>query len=153
MHKPPPGHLPDQFATGQRYFAPAPRQYDIELHDEHDPVVYVPDPYDSRRSVAVRKSQLQAAVPASPRDLSPQPLVDPMAQRLLGAGVGGGVFAAGAGWGTAQVVNAAAGGVTGLVLLAALMLLARVTGPRTTMRITQHVVNNNRGLGRSTTIL
>ncbi|WP_055696504.1 hypothetical protein [Streptomyces silaceus] len=152
MYESPSGRTPDLHA-GRRRFAPTPDPQPIELYDEHDPIVHVPDPYDPRRSVAVRRSQIQAAAPSPPRDLRPLPLFDPMAQRLLGAGVGGGVLAAGVGWGTAQVVSAAAGGVTGLVLLVALVLLARMTGPRTTMRISQHVVNHNRGFGRSTTNL
>lgn len=130
---------------------PIARVYPVELYDEADPIVHVPDPYNVSAFVAVRRSSVTSAVQHQPRDLSPQPLFDPLAQRMLGAGVGGGALSAGAGWGIAQVVSAAAGGVTGIVALALLLLAARVTAPRPSVRIDQHVTNNNRWFGKSTT--
>lgn len=153
MYQPLPDRPQSDLAVGQRYFTPAPQPGPVELYDERDPVVWVPSAYGEM--VPMRKSQAPAPMqPTPPRDLSPQPLLDPQAQRLAAAGFGGGAFAAGAGWGTAQIVSALAGGATGLALLAALLLLARFTGPRgDTVTINKTVTNNNKLWGRSSTNL
>jgi hypothetical protein len=59
-----------------------------------------------------------------PRDLTPLPLLDPVAQRFVGAGIGGGALAAGAGYGVGEIVNAAAGIGSGALMWAALAVLA-----------------------------
>ncbi|MEU9273066.1 hypothetical protein AB0E04_48005 [Streptomyces sp. NPDC048251] len=55
------------------------------------------------RSVEVRRSALQPAIPTPPLDLSPQPLLVPLAQRLVAAGVGSGVAL----WGGGQFLAGA----------------------------------------------
>lgn len=57
-----------------------------------------------------------------PRDLTPQPLFDPVAQRL----VGGGVFAAGVGVGCWLLFSALAGATTALALLFGVLLVAKL---------------------------
>jgi hypothetical protein len=94
---------------------------DIELYDERDPIVLVTDPDNPNLSVRVRRSALLPATPTPPRDLTPQPLFDPIAQRL----VGGGALAVGVGWGGAQLLNAIAGAGTGLLAFVLLLLLVR----------------------------
>ena len=71
--------LPD---TYQPYVHPVARPAPVEVYDEADPIVHVPDPYDPNRFVEVRRSALQPVTRTMPRDLSPQPLFDPLAQRL-----------------------------------------------------------------------
>jgi hypothetical protein len=125
----------------------------IELGDEHDPIVHVQDPYDPNRSVAVRRSALQPTVPTAARDLSPQPLIDPLAARLLGGGVGAGVAAWGAGEflvGASQLVSALTG-LGGAAAAIALLLLAWKMSPSSRAGKTVHITNNNRWGGRSST--
>lgn len=118
--------LPEQYQryapTGQRPIHPA----DIVLYDDRDPVVYVPDAYG--HMVPMRKSQAPVPMqPTPPRDLTPQPLIDPLAQRMAGGGIGAGAAGAGIGWGIGQAAAgiAAIGGTTALVAMLALFLLAR----------------------------
>lgn len=128
--------LPEPY---QKYAAPRgqhtvhPRE--VELYEDADPIVHVPDPYNPTAFVAVRRSQLQPATPTPPRDLAPQPLIDPLAQRM----VGGGVLGAGVGWGAAQVFSAIAGAGTGLLAFALLLLAARMVGGRTVVNVRQEV--------------
>ena len=121
----------------------------VELYAERGPVVYVPDAYG--QMVPMFKSLLPAPTPPPPpRDLSPQPLFDPMAQRLFG----GGALAAGAGWGLSLVVDALAAGGSALILFAAILVAARITsGGRGSTNITQTVHHHNRWFGRSNTNL
>lgn len=131
-----PSPLPERY---QHYAQPGPtaRSAPVELYDERDPVVWVPSAEDPSRSVAVRRSALQPATPTPPRDLSPQPLLDPLAQRLLAGGVGSGVALWGGGQflvGAGQLVSSLSG-VGALLFFLALaggrMLLARpVAGTR-----------------------
>ncbi|MET9776195.1 hypothetical protein ABZ023_18375 [Streptomyces sp. NPDC006367] len=124
----------------------------VELGDEHDPIVHVQDPYDPNRSIAVRRSALQPVVPTPARDLTPQPLIDPLAARLLGGGVGAGVAGWGAGEflaGASQLVSAAAGVGSAAVAIALLLLAWKMTpsgGGKTV-----HITNHNRWGGRSST--
>ncbi|MFC9534438.1 hypothetical protein ACFT38_28425 [Streptomyces sp. NPDC056975] len=101
----------------------------VELGDEHDPIVHVPDPYNPNRSVAVRRSSLAPTLPSEARDLTPQPLLDPKAQRYIGAGVGAGVAAWGGGHllaGASALMSAATGfGVT-IASIIFMMTVARV---------------------------
>ncbi|MGP9023210.1 hypothetical protein ACT1U9_33000 (plasmid) [Streptomyces sp. BR1] len=123
---------------------------DVELYAERDPVVWVPDAYG--QMVPMRKSQAPAPMqPMAPRDLTPQPLFDPKAQRIAA----GGVLGAGVGWGAGQAVSAVAGlGVGTAAFIFFSLLLLRLGGAavgRTTIRNTTNVTNNNRGFGRSNT--
>ena len=72
--------VPEQY---QRYARPAVVQpAEVELYGDRDPVVWIPGAYGEM--VPVRKSHAPAPVQAAPvRDLTPQPLFDPLAQRLL----------------------------------------------------------------------
>lgn len=146
--------LPEQY---QRYAHPGQRPtpaYAVELHDETDPIVHVPDPYNPSRFVPVRRSHLRPATPTPPRDLAPQPLFDPLAQRFLAAGVGSGVALWGGGQflaGAGQLVSSLSG-VGALLFFLALAGVRAVLGrPQAGTRIEVH--NHNRGFGRSTTRL
>jgi hypothetical protein len=101
----------------------------VELGNEHDPIVHVPDPYNPNRSVAVRRSSLEPTPPSEARDLTPQPLLDKNAQRMLGGGVGVGVAAWGGGHllaGASQLMAAATGfGVT-IASIVFMMAVARI---------------------------
>lgn len=102
---------------------------------------------------------VQPSVPQQPRDLTPQPLFDPKAQRIAA----GGLLAGGAGWGGGQVlmgasqfVSAMAGAGTLLAWIAAAVIVSRVApallgAGRTTVNNTTNVTNENRWLGRSNT--
>ncbi|MFF4902219.1 hypothetical protein [Streptomyces sp. NPDC001068] len=136
-----------------RAYTPQPVVGFVELGDENDPIVHVQDPYDPNRSVAVRRSALQPTAPTPARDLSPQPLIDPLAQRLFGGGVGGGVAGWGAGQflaGASQLISAfsAAGGAVAAI---ALLLLAWKMAPSNRAGKTVNITNNNRWGGRSNT--
>lgn len=145
--------LPEPY---QRYAQPGPmsRPAVVELYGDADPVVHVPDPHDPNRSVAVRRSSLQPVAVPQPRDLSPQPLFDPLAQRLVAGGVGSGVALWGGGQflaGAGQLVSSLSG-VGALLFFLALaggrVLLARPAGGKHV-----EVHNHVRGFGRSTTNL
>ncbi|MFD9394196.1 hypothetical protein ACFWBB_26690 [Streptomyces sp. NPDC060000] len=125
----------------------------VELGDEHDPIVHVQDPYDPNRSVAVRRSALQPTAPSPARDLSPQPLLDPLAQRMLAGGVGGGVLGWGAGdflAGASKLVSAAASGGSAVAAMA-LLLLAWKMSPSSRPGKTVNITNKNSWGGRSST--
>lgn len=142
--------LPEQY---QRYAHPTVvRPAEVELHDEREPVVWIPGAYGEM--VPVRKSQAPAAVQPTPaRDLAPQPLMDPMAQRLLGGGVGIGAAGAGLGWGAGQMfAGVALMGTSGLLLLLGLLLAAGMRG-RGSVYVRQEVHNHARWFGRNTTNL
>ncbi|MFJ3776533.1 hypothetical protein ACIPX0_33040 [Streptomyces sp. NPDC090075] len=100
----------------------APDAAAVELAAEGGPVVWVPDAYG--RMVPMPKHLAPPAmVCPEPRDLTPLPLLDPIAQRFLGAGIGGGALSAGVGWGIGQAINALAGVSTGALLWVALAVL------------------------------
>lgn len=143
--------LPERY---QRYAHPAAvRPGEVDLYDEADPIVHVPDPYDPSRSVAVRRSALQPVQSAPPRDLTPQPLLDPMAQRLISGGVGVGAAGAGIGWGAGQMfAGVALMGTSGLLFLLGMLLAAGVRG-RDGVHVHQEVHNHARWFGRNTTNL
>jgi hypothetical protein len=123
------------------------------LYDEADPIVLVADPYDPNRSVAVRRSQLQPVGRPEPRDLTPLPLIDPLAARMAGAGLGVGAAGAGVGWGIGQAAAgvAAMGGVAAVVAMLALWLLARAG--QSQVHVRQEVHNHAKWFGRNTTSL
>ncbi|WP_369188889.1 hypothetical protein [Streptomyces sp. R08] len=95
----------------------------VELYGERGPVVWVPDAYG--RMVPMPKHLAPPPVLATaPRDLTPLPLLDPIAQRFIGAGIGGGALSAGAGYGIGQVISAAAGFGSGAAMWIALLVIA-----------------------------
>lgn len=146
--------LPERY---QRYAQPGqqPVRYgEIELYADRDPVVWVPDAYGEM--VPMRKSQAPHAMqPPPPRDLTPQPLFDPTAQRLLGGGIGGGVLL----WGGGTFLVGASQLVSSLSGVGALLFFLALAGARAACgggrqggtRIEVH--NHARGFGRNTTHL
>lgn len=147
----PPEPLPATTVTGQPQPIVQPAR--VELYGERR-VAYVQSVDNPSMSVAIDARLLQPPAVYQPRDLSPQPLLDPMAQRMGCAGIGGGALAAGVGWGAAQALSAAASSITGLAVLAAILVAARAIGGRGgSTHIEQHVHNHNRWFGRSTTNL
>lgn len=144
--------LPEQY---QRYAHPDPRTVrpaTVELYDDRDPVVWIPGAYGEM--VPVRKSQAPAAVQVPPvRDLSPQPLFDPLAQRLLAGGLGVGAAGAGLGFGFGQLAaGLALMGTSGLALLAGLLLAAGMRRGSVT-HVRQEVHNHARWFGKNHTNL
>lgn len=142
--------LPERY---QRYaHPPVVQPAEVELHADRDPVVWIPGAYGEM--VPVRKSQAPAAVQALPaRDLSPQPLLDPLAQRLLAGGLGVGAAGAGLGFGLGQLAaGLALMGTSGLALLVGLLLAAGMRGGSVT-NVRQEVHNHARWFGRNTTNL
>lgn len=97
----------------------------VELYDEREPVVWVPGAYGGM--VPVRKSEAPAPLQlAAPRDLSPQPLFDPRAQQLLGAGVGTGVAL----WGAGRFLAGAGQLISSLSGVGALLFFLALAGGR-----------------------
>lgn len=142
--------VPEQY---QRYAHPAVvHPAEVELYDDRDPVVWIPGAYGEM--VPVRKSQAPAPVQAAPvRDLTPQPLFDPLAQRLLAGGLGVGAAGAGLGFGFGQLAAGfALMGTSGLALLVGLLLAAGMRGGRVT-HVRQEVHNHARWFGRTETRL
>lgn len=124
----------------------------VELYGERPAVVWVPDAYG--QMVPMRKDQAPAPMqPMTPRDLTPLPLVDPVAQRVVAGGIGAGAAGAGVGWGIGQAFAgiAAFGGVTSLAVIAALLLVARLGASRTQIHNETHVTNTNKWFGKSNT--
>ncbi|MFD3494324.1 hypothetical protein ACFWWB_27780 [Streptomyces sp. NPDC058690] len=127
----------------------APTPAAVELAVERGPVVWVPDAYG--RMVPMPKHLAPARMPMpEPRDLTPLPLLDPVAQRFLGAGLGGGALSAGVGYGIGEIINAAAGLGTGTVIWVALAVLAwrtpvrSISGGRgSTVNIRKAVIKRN----------
>ncbi|MFI9618118.1 hypothetical protein OG337_28940 [[Kitasatospora] papulosa] len=129
----------------------------VELYGEREPIVYVPNAYGEM--VPMRKSQAPGPMAAmQPRDLTPLPLIDPLAARMAGAGIGAGAAGAGVGWGIGQAFAGIAtmGGAAGIAAIALLLLATKVPalgrGGATTSHHTE-VHNHVRGFGRSTTNL
>lgn len=142
--------LPEQY---QRYaHPPVVTPSEVELHAEQDPVVWIPGAYGEM--VPVRKSQAPAPVPSSPvRDLTPQPLIDPLAQRLLAGGLGVGAAGAGVGFGLGQLAaGLALMGSSGFALLVGLLLSAGMRGGSVT-HVRQEVHNHAKWFGRNETRL
>ncbi|MFF9271129.1 hypothetical protein EF919_18210 [Streptomyces sp. WAC02707] len=143
--------LPERY---QRYVQPEPRPVhgEVELQAERDPIVWVPDAYGEM--VPMRRSHAPAPPAATvPRDLTPQPVLDPLAQRMAAAGVGAGAAGAGVGWGIGQAAAGVAsiGGTTAVVVMLALWLLARASRPSVQVRQTVH--NHATWWGKNTTNL
>lgn len=138
--------LPEQYQQyaahlGQRPVYPAA----VELHGERQAVTWVPSGENPNLMVCVPKEFVQPMQPMPPRDLAPQPLIDPLAQRM----VGGGVLGAGVGWGAAQVFSAIAGAGTGLLAFALLLLAARMVGGRRTVVNIRQEVHQHARFGKN----
>lgn len=144
--------LPEQY---QRYAQPrqcAARHGEIELSAERDPIVWVEDAYG--QSVPMRRSQVPTVVRPESRDLAPQPLLDPLAQRLLAGGLGVGAAGAGLGFGLGQLAaGIALMGSSGLALLVGLLLAASMRGSGQVTHVRQEVHNHAKWFGRNTTNL
>lgn len=97
----------------------------VELYGEREPVVWVPGAFGGM--VPVRKSEAPEPMQLPvPRDLSPQPLLDRTAQRLLGGGIGSGVAL----WGGGQFLAGAGQFVSGLSGMGALLFFLALAGGR-----------------------
>ncbi|MGA5043564.1 hypothetical protein [Streptomyces arboris] len=128
----------------------------VQLHSEQTgTVVYVPGP-DGTMVAVLREHLPTATATYQPRDLTPQPLFDPRAQRIAA----GGLLAGGAGWGTGQLLLgagqlvSAAAGLGSLVMWAAIAVVASriapaVLGPGRPTTVHNTTVHN-RWFGRST---
>lgn len=143
--------LPEQY---QRYaHPPVVQPSEVELYAERPPIAWVVNPLNPSESVAVDARLIQRPEPAPPRDLSPQPLIDPLAARMAGAGIGAGAAGAGIGWGIGQAAAGIAtfGGTTAVVVMLALWLLARAGRP--SVHVRQEVHNHARWFGKTSTRL
>ncbi|WP_405389175.1 hypothetical protein OG596_15395 [Streptomyces sp. NBC_01102] len=130
----------------------------VSLYGEQPAIVYVPGP--GGQMVAVLREHLPAA-PAvyQPRDLTPQPLLDPRAQRLAA----GGLLAGGVGFGGGQLLIglgtavSALAGLGSVVMWAAVAVVASRLAPvvlgtgRSTVHHHTTVTNSARWFGRTTT--
>ncbi|MEW1831217.1 hypothetical protein [Streptomyces sp. NPDC088196] len=128
-------------------YAPAPAA--VELAAERGPVVWVPDAYGRMVPMPKHLAPPPMVMP-EPRDLTPLPLLDPIAQRFVGAGLGGGALAAGVGYGVGEVISAAAGFTSGAAMWIALAVLAWRAPARTlgggkgsTVNIRRAVIKRN----------
>lgn len=138
----------------QRYaHPPVVTPAEVELSTERPPIAWVADPHNPSRSVAIDARLIQRPEPAPPRDLTPQPLLDPLAQRLLAGGLGVGAAGAGVGFGLGQLAaGLALMGSSGLALLVGLLLAASMRGGRVT-HVRQEVHNHAKWFGRTETRL
>ncbi|WP_438479066.1 hypothetical protein [Streptomyces asiaticus] len=142
MNEPEPLYKPlDDWARVQ---AQQPLTGPVELYEERQPVIYVPGP--NGQMVAVLKEYLPT-VPA-PVPAPPPAGFDPVAQRVLGGGIGIGTAAAGVGWGVGQATAGISSGSVVLFLAALLAWRATRRGGDT------YITNNhttNRWWGKSST--
>lgn len=148
--------VPEQY---QRYARPAVVQpAEVELYSERQPAVREPSVWvesadDPNLMVRIPKRYVQTMPRSEPRDLTPQPLIDPLAARMAGAGIGAGAAGAGIGWGIGQAAAGIAtfGGTTAVVVMLALWLLARAG--RASVHVHQEVHNHASWFGRTHTRL
>ncbi|OKI50255.1 hypothetical protein AMK17_36360 [Streptomyces sp. CB00072] len=128
----------------------------VQLHAEQPgTVVYVPGP-DGAMVAVLREHLPTAPTVYQSRDLTPQPLFDPRAQRIAA----GGLLAGGAGWGAGQLLLgagqlvSAAAGLGSLVMWAAIAIVASRIAPTVLGAGRPATVHNttvhNRWFGRST---
>lgn len=133
--------LPEQYQqyaahVGQRPVYPAA----VELRGERQAVTWVPSGENPNEMVCVPKEFVQPMQPAAPRDLTPQPLLDPKAQQLLAGGLGIGAAGAGLGWGAGQMfAGVAMMGTSGLAILLGLLLASQALRRRPHVSIHQEV--------------
>lgn len=95
----------------------------MEPYRESLPVVWVPDAYGRMVPMPKHLAPPRLSAP-EPRDLTPLPLLDPVAQRFIGAGIGGGALSAGVGYGVGQLLNALAGLGSGALIWLAILVIA-----------------------------
>lgn len=147
-----PSNLPEQYRTYARLVDEQPLAGPVELYEEREPIVWVAGAYGGM--VPVRKSQAPAIVQPTPaRDLTPQPLFDPTAQRLLAGGVGSGIAL----WGGGQFLAGAGQLVSGLSGMGALLFFLAIVGVRAAfggrggsyVRNEQHTHVHQKWLGRT----
>ena len=144
-------NLPEPY---QRYaHPPVVQPAEVELSTERIPIAWVTDLRDPSLSVPIDARLIQRPEPAPPRDLTPLPLIDPIAARAFGVGAGAGMAGAGIGWGVGQAAAgiATVGGTTAVVVMLALWLLARAGRP--SVHVRQEVHNHASWFGRNTTNL
>lgn len=145
--------LPERY---QRYALPGQRPTypaAVELSAERA-VVYVPSAEQPGVMVPVFKEYVQPMPVPQPRDLTPQPVLDPLAQRMLGGGIGAGAAGAGIGFGLNQLAaGVAVMGTSGAMILVALLLAASGMRGRGSVHIHQEVHNTARWFGKNTTNL
>ncbi|WP_199546608.1 hypothetical protein [Streptomyces sp. N35] len=148
MTQPLPDRLPHR--TAGQWYADPQRRGELELATEKR-IIYVADPRNPTLFVGVDRSVLPATFfePPQPPPTPQRYGIDPRAQVLAA----GGAFAAGAGWGAAQVFSAVAGFGTGGMLAFALLFLA-TRMPARAIRggdTINNIKNYNRWWGRSST--
>ncbi|WP_406360861.1 hypothetical protein OID55_19670 [Streptomyces sp. NBC_00715] len=131
----------------------APTRTAVELAAERGPVVWVPDAYGRMVPMPKHLAPAPMARP-EPRDLTPLPLLDPLAQRFMGAGLGGGALAVGVGYGVGEVLSAAAGISGGALVWVAVIVLAlraparAISGGKgSTVNIRKAVIKRNKIYG------
>ncbi|MGW1729906.1 hypothetical protein [Streptomyces sp. NPDC001999] len=108
----------------------------MDPYGERQPVVWVPDAYGRMVPMPKHLAPTPVAAP-EPRDLTPLPLLDPVAQRFMGAGLGGSALAAGIGYGVGEVISAAAGISGGALVWVAVIVLA--------LRAPAHAISGGKG--------
>jgi hypothetical protein len=134
--------------TGQRPVHPA----DVVLASERPAVAWVPSAENPSVMVPVLKEYVQPMPMPVPRDLTPQPVLDPLAQRMLAGGVGVGAAGAGVGFGLNQLAaGVAMMGTSGLAILAALLLAAGGMRGRSVVNVRNeaHTHVHQKWLGRT----
>lgn len=152
--------LPERY---QRYAAPTgqPQVYSgpVELYADRAPA-----PVGEQRVVGYRdyagmlvpivEIRQEMARP-EPRDLTPLPLIDPLAARAVGFGVGAGAAGAGLGWGFGQAAMgiAAFGGTSAIVALTLLLVAAKLGVGRGGDTYNTEIHQHQKWFGRSTTNL
>ncbi|WP_327654780.1 hypothetical protein [Streptomyces sp. NBC_00483] len=146
-------NLPAQYRRYVEVVDEQPVTGPVELYGEREAVVWVPGAYGGM--VPVRKSQAPAPVQlAVPRDLAPHPVLDPIAQRLLGAGAGGGLLLWGGGKflaGAGDLIASLSGGGALLFFLALACARAAFSGRGggSYVRHEQHTHVHQKWLGRT----
>jgi hypothetical protein len=121
--------LPERY---QRYARPAAVQpAEVQLYDERQPAVREPSVWvesadDPNLMVRIPKRYVQSVPVPEQRDLSPQPLFDQTAQRLLCGGVGGGVLL----WGGGQLLVGLSHVVSALSGVGVLLFFLALAGAR-----------------------
>lgn len=113
----------------------------LEPYGERQAVVYVPSAENPNVMVGIPKQYVQPMQPAPARDLTPIPLIDPQAQRILASGLAIGAAGAGVGFGAGRMfAGIALMGTSGLAILLGLFLLAANLGTaRGTVRKEVHI--------------
>ncbi|MFZ3592302.1 hypothetical protein [Streptomyces sp. BH104] len=135
MNLPAPRRQPNATPAGQpTHHYPIvvqPRDNAVELYGERPTVVWVPSAENPNVMVPVFKQHVQPMQCAPARDLTPQPLIDVRAQRIVAAGVGGGVCL----WGGGQFLNGFAHAVASFSGVGFLMLCLAAVAARSVFKV------------------